>query len=438
MRQLKYRENKKDVEILLSPKRLAGAFFDETAQKAAEICSQVFKEGIKAVLAYTREFDGVSLNKGDVLVKKDDIKSAYRMLDKNFINALKMAIQNIERFHRRQRFRKKDWYKKKKGSLLGEKYTSLERVGIYIPGGRAPLFSTVLMLGVPARLARVGEVLMVTPPRKDGTIDPHLLAAADLVGIAKIYKMGGAQAIAALAAGTEVNPAVDKIVGPGNIYVTAAKRLVSGFVGIDFEAGPSEVMIVAEEDSEAAFIAADLLAQAEHDLLASCILITDSPKLVNKVEEEISQQLKYFSLRENIKKALENESSGIILVKNVAEAIELVNQKAPEHLELFVKDAQRWLKRIKNAGAIFLGVYSPAALGDYWAGPNHVLPTAGAARFSSPFSVDQFLKKSSVIFYNREKLEKDSAEIIRLIQAEGLEAHKASIKVRFKGKKFSN
>jgi len=435
MKRLNYPNDKKEIELLLSGKRRIDFAFDETSQKVAEICSQVAKEGIKAVLDYTRRFDGINLDKAKFVVGEDEIKSAYQSLDKDFIKALKKAIQNIKKFHRRQRFRKKNWIKRKKGFVLGEKYTPIARVGIYVPGGRAPLFSSVLMLGIPARLARVPEVLMATPPKKNGIIDPHILVAADLVGVSKIYKMGGAQAIAALAYGTELNPAVDKIVGPGNIYVTAAKRLVSRFVGIDFEAGPSELMIVAEEDSKSSFIAADLISQAEHDPLASCIFISDSLDLVCKVEKEIYEQLKYLPLRDNIRKALENESSGIILSNNLEEAVELVNQKAPEHLELFVKNSKNWLKKIKNAGAIFIGSYSPTALGDYWAGPNHVLPTNGTAKFSSPLSVDQFLKKSSLICYNQEKLEEDSEEIMRLIEAEGLKAHLRAIEIRVKRQK---
>ena len=430
MRHFNYSEDRKDIETFLSPGRGTGVFFDERTEKVAEICRRVFTQGIKAVLDYTKVFDGVVLDKEDIIVKKEETKAAYQAVDKDFIRSLKMAAENIKRFHLRQRIRKKDWYKKKKGMILGEKYTPLERVGIYIPGGRAPLFSSVLMLVIPARLARVREILMVTPPRRDGSVEPHLLVAADLTGVNRVYKMGGAQAIAALARGTAVNPAVDKIVGPGNIYVAIAKRLVSKFVGIDLEAGPSEVMIVAEKGSEAAFIAADLLSQAEHDPLASCVFVTDSLGLIEAVEEEITRQLKDLSSKEVIRKALENDSSGIILVNHIREAIELVNWKAPEHLELFLKDTKKWLKRVKNAGTIFLGSYSPTALGDYWAGPNHVLPTNGTARFSSPFSVDQFLKKSNVIFYNRERLEKDSPEILRLIKAEGLNAHQASVEIR--------
>ena len=432
MKRLNYPQDKKDIDFLLSPKRLSDVFFDETTEKVAGICRRVFTQGIKAVLDYTKAFDGAILDKGNFIVKKEEIEAAYQAVDKDFIRSLKMAAENIKRFHLRQRVRKKDWYKRKKGILLGEKYTPLERIGIYIPGGRVPLFSTVLMLGIPAKLARVGEMLMATPPRKDGSIAPHVLAAADLTGVDRIYKMGGAQAIAALARGTEMNLAVDKIVGPGNIYVTIAKRLVSKFVGIDFEAGPSEVMIVAEESSEAVFITADLLSQAEHDPLSSCILVTDSSGLIEAVEEEITRQLKDLSSKEVIGKVLESDSSGIILVNNIREAIELVNRKAPEHLELFLKDTKRWLKRVRNAGTIFLGSYSPTALGDYWAGPNHVLPTNGTARFSSPFSVDQFLKKSNVISYNRERLEKDSPEILRLIKAEGLDAHQAAVEIRLK------
>ncbi len=434
MRRLNYPNDKKEIEHFLSGRK-QNISSDETIRKVTEICNRVAKEGITAVLGYTREFDGVVLDKGKFIVTDDEIQSAYQSLDKDFIRALKEAIENVRVFHQRQRFRKKDWVKRKKGFILGEKYTPIGRVGIYVPGGRAPLFSSVLMLAIPARLARVPEIMMATPPQNDGKVDPHILAAAKLAGVSKIYKMGGAQAIAALAYGTEVNPPVDKIVGPGNIYVTTAKRLVSRFVGIDFEAGPSEIMIIAEGNSNPAFIAADLLSQAEHDPLASSIFITDSSDLVNKVEKEIYLQLKNLSHKNVIQKTLENESSAVILVDDIEVAADLVNCRAPEHLELFVEDKKKWLKKIKNAGAIFIGSYSPTALGDYWAGPNHVLPTNGTAKFSSPLSVDQFLKKSSVISYSREKLEKDSAEIIKLIEAEGLEAHLRAVEIRLQKKK---
>lgn len=348
-------------------------------------------------------------------------------VDKDFLIALGRAKRNIERFHKRELF-KKDIKIEDKSYFVGQITQPLERVGIYIPGGLASYPSTVLMTAISAKIAGVKRIVMVTPPNKEGKVNPFTLVAAREVGISKIFKVGGAQAIAALAFGTETIPKVDKIVGPGNIYVTLAKKLVYGYVGIDSLAGPTELVILADRGAKPAFIAADLLSQAEHSPQAKLTLITTSKELALRVEAEIKEQIESLLRKSIIQGSLKKKK--VILVKSLNQGVEIINRMAPEHLELQVKNPTFFLRKIKNAGAIFLGDYSPTALGDYFAGPSHVLPTGTTARFFSPLSVDDFLKRSSVISYRREDLDKAKKTIIKLAEVEGLDGHIQAIKVR--------
>ncbi|MDF2880311.1 MAG: histidinol dehydrogenase [Clostridiaceae bacterium] len=383
-----------------------------------------------AVLKYTRNFDSPEIQ--NLLVSKEEIQKAYELVDGDFVTALKAARDNIKDFHEKQK--QNSWItNKSNGVVLGQTVRAIENVGIYVPGGTAAYPSSVLMNAVPAKVAGVKNLVMTTPPSRDGSINPNILVAADIAKVDKIYKVGGAQAIGALAYGTETIEKVDKIVGPGNIFVALAKRSVFGFVDIDMIAGPSEILIIADESGDEKFIAADLMSQAEHDKLASAILVTTSEELGNKVQAEISAQIKGLERKEIILDSLNNYGA-IIIVDSVEEAIEVANKIAPEHLEFMAKDPFAYLGDIKNAGSIFLGKYSPEPLGDYMAGPNHVLPTSGTARFFSPLSVDAFIKKSSYIYYSEKALEKEKDAIIKIADTEGLTAHANSIKVRFYGK----
>jgi histidinol dehydrogenase len=392
-----------------------------------EILKNVKENGDKAVLDYTRKFDCETME--SIIVTEEEIKNAYKKVDNEFIEALKLSKANITEFHEKQK--DKAWIMTKdNGVVMGQLVRGLERVGIYVPGGTAAYPSSVLMNAIPAKVAGVEKIVMVTPPGKDGNVNPIILAAADIAGVDEIYKVGGAQAIGALAYGTETIKKVDKIVGPGNIFVAIAKRNVFGLVDIDMIAGPSEILVLADETGDASFIAADLMSQAEHDKLASAILVTTSKELALKVQSEIEKQIENLSRKEIIEEAL--KSFGIIfVVKSVEEGIELANEIAPEHFELVVKDPFLYLGKIKNAGSIFLGSYSPEPLGDYMAGPNHVLPTSGSARFFSPLSVDSFIKKSSYIYYSEPALKEVKDKIIKIANEEGLTAHANSIKVRF-------
>lgn len=395
---------------------------EKTLDSVREIIENVRRNGDSALREYTKKFDGVDVD--DFLVGDDEIEEALSSIDEEFLSVLKKAKDRIYDYHRRQ---KREGYivSENEGIVLGQKIVPLERVGIYVPGGSAQYPSTVLMDTIPALVAGCREIVMVTPPSKDGKVNASVLAAAKLAGVTRIYKVGGAQAIAALAYGTESIEKVDKIVGPGNIYVAQAKRMVSGLVGIDMVAGPSEILIVAEDDSSPRILASDLLGQAEHDRNAASILLCTSLSLAEAVKGEVDELLKTLPRREIAAQSIENNGR-IIVCPTIDDAIDLSNEIAPEHLELFLSDPFSKLGRVKNAGSVFLGKYSPEALGDYMAGPNHTLPTLGFARFSSPLGVDDFIKKYQFTYYTKEALEKDADSIALFARREGLEAHARS------------
>lgn len=388
------------------------------------------ENGDEALIKYTNKFDSDKLNKNNILVSRNEIEQAYKVVDNEFLDAIKLAAENIKFFHEKQK--RNSWMvTKEKGVMLGQKIRALENVGIYVPGGTASYPSSVLMNAIPAKVAGVKNIVMVTPPSKDGSINPNILVAADVAGVDKIYKVGGAQAIGALAFGTETIDKVDKVVGPGNIYVAMAKKSVYGYVDIDMIAGPSEILIIADESGNPEYIAADLMSQAEHDRLASSVLVTTCVELAEKVKKELLKQVENLSRKDIILDSLKNYGV-IIIVDNLKEAIDMSNEIAPEHLEVCVENPFLSLGEIKNAGSIFLGSYSPEPLGDYIAGPNHVLPTSGTARFFSPLSVDDFVKKSSFMYYSKEALFDVGNKIIKLADTEGLTAHANSIAVRMK------
>ncbi|MCR5625237.1 MAG: histidinol dehydrogenase [Lachnospiraceae bacterium] len=394
-----------------------------------EILDNVKKNGDKALFDYTLKFDNVSINKDNILVTDEEIKEAYEKVDEELITVMRKALKNIREYHEKQvRY---SWFDSKTdGTILGQKITPLERVGVYVPGGKAVYPSSVLMNVVPAKVAGVDMIIMTTPPDKDGKVYPSTIVAAHEAGVDEIYKAGGAQAIAALAFGTESIKKVDKIVGPGNIFVALAKKTVFGHVGIDSIAGPSEILVLADETANPRYVAADLLSQAEHDELASAILVTTSREIAEKVSEEVDGFLQVLSRREIISKSLEN--FGYILVaKNMEDALDAVNEIASEHLEIVTANPFDTMTKVRNAGAIFLGPYSSEPLGDYFAGPNHVLPTNGTAKFFSPLSVDEFIKKSSIISYSRDALLAIHEDIEKFAKAEQLTAHANSIAVRF-------
>jgi histidinol dehydrogenase len=393
----------------------------------SEIIYNVKMHGDRALFDYTLKYDGVKLDDKNIMVEKREIDDAYSKVDKEFISALRKAIKNITEYHENQR--QKTWMDFKGGIIYGQKIRPLEKVGIYVPGGTASYPSSVLMNSIPAKVAGVDEIVMVTPVK--GGLNPFVLVAANEVGIEKIYKIGGAQAIAALAFGTELLPKVDKIVGPGNIFVAMAKRAVYGYVDIDMVAGPSEVLIVADESANPCHLAADLLSQAEHDAMASAVLVTTSKSIAESVREEIDRQIQYLDRKNIINKSI-NDYGAIIIVNNLEDALNIANEIAPEHLELAVDNPFEMIGMVKNAGSVFLGDNSPEPLGDYIAGPNHVLPTSGTSRFFSPLSVDDFVKKMSILYYDEKSLKDVSDDIVRLAEAEGLTAHANSIKVRFK------
>ncbi len=382
-----------------------------------------------AVFDYTKRFDGAQIDSSNIRVTKEEIEEAYRLTDDSLVAVIRKALHNIRTYHEKQR--QTSWFDSRPdGTVLGQKVTPLERVGVYVPGGKAAYPSSVLMNIIPAKVAGVEEIIMTTPPVKDGKVTPTTLVAANEAGADMICKAGGAQAIGALAYGTESIPKVDKIVGPGNIYVALAKKAVYGHVSIDAIAGPSEILVIADETANPRYVAADLLSQAEHDELASAILITTSAKLAREVSEEADRFAGKLSRSEIIKRSLDNY--GYILVADtMEEAIETANEIASEHLEIQTKDPYDVMTKIRNAGAIFIGEYSSEPLGDYFAGPNHVLPTNGTAKFFSPLSVDDFIKKSSIIAYSRDALEKIHRDIEYFAEAEQLTAHANSIRVRF-------
>jgi len=387
-----------------------------------EIVAAVREKGDSALLAYTKQFDKVELSEDELKVTEQETKKAYKKVKKEFFDPLNKAIQNITAFHRKQK--SDEWFETLPlDVVLGQRLIPLEKVGIYVPGGRATYPSSVLMNTIPAKVAGVKEIILVSPP----PISPYVLVAAAEVGVNSVYKVGGAQAIAALAYGTESIPKVDKIVGPGNVYVTLAKREVFGAVGIESLAGPSDVLIIADGEAEPEFIAADLLAQAEHDPTSSAILLTNSAKIIEKTEKELHKQLTKLSRR----KIIEQAEIILIQVESIHQAVDIANRIAPEHLELDIGSPQRVLEKIRNAGAVFLGPHSPVAVGDYIAGPNHVLPTGGTARFSSPLGVYDFVKHQSIIGYTKPALKNVWKDVKFLAEIEGLEAHARSIDVRF-------
>ena len=401
-------------------------------QGVAEILDHVRSEKDAAVFAYTEKFDGAKIDASNIKVTEEEIKEAYELVGEELTGIIRKALFNIRDYHERQR--QNSWFESKpNGTMLGQKVTPLQRVGVYVPGGKAAYPSSVLMNIAPAKAAGVDEIVMVTPPGKDGKVTPTTLVAAHEAGADVVYKVGGAQAIAALAYGTESIPKVDKIVGPGNIYVALAKRAVYGHVSIDAIAGPSEILVIADETANPRYVAADLLSQAEHDELASAILVTTSQELVEKVSEEVDGFLKELSRSEIIRKSLDNY--GYILVADtMEEVIDIANEIASEHLEIQTKNPYDIMTRIRNAGAIFIGEYSSEPLGDYFAGPNHVLPTNGTAKFFSPLSVDDFIKLSRIIAYSQEALGAIHTDIEKFAEAEHLTAHANSIKVRFEKK----
>lgn len=395
----------------------------------ADIVEQVKTGGDQALFAFTSKFDHYEVNKDTITVTRAEIDEAYGKLEQDFIEVIKKSAENIRVFHEKQL--RSSWIDTKAdGSILGQRITPLEKVGVYVPGGKAAYPSSVLMNIVPAKVAGVEKIIMTTPPDKDGKVNPGTLVAADIAGADVIFKAGGAQAVAAMAFGTESIPKVDKITGPGNIFVALAKKAVYGYVSIDSIAGPSEILVLADETANPRFVAADLLSQAEHDELASAILITTSKELAQAVSEQVEQFVTQLSRTEIMRKSLENYGY-ILLAPSMEEAIETANAIASEHLEILTRNPYETMTKIKNAGAIFLGEYSSEPLGDYFAGPNHVLPTNGTARFFSPLNVDDFLKKTSIISYSKEALSKVHTDIELFARNEGLTAHENSIKVRF-------
>lgn len=394
-----------------------------------EILSNVRADKDAALFKYTKDFDKADINASNIVVTKEEIEEAYTKVDPKLVDVIRKALKNIKEYHEKQK--QYSWFDSKPdGTILGQKVTALSRVGVYVPGGKAAYPSSVLMNVLPAKVAGVEQIIMCTPPDHEGKVYPTTLVAANEAGVDVIYKVGGAQAIAAMAYGTESVPKVDKICGPGNIYVALAKKAVFGYVSIDSVAGPSEILVITDETANPRYVAADLLSQAEHDEMASAILITTSSELAQKVSDEIDGFLKELSRSEIISKSLDNYGY-ILLVDNIDEAVDVANEIASEHLEIVTKDPFNIMTKIKNAGAIFLGEYSSEPLGDYFAGPNHVLPTNGTAKFFSALSVDDFIKKSSIISYSRNALEAIHNDIETFATAEHLTAHANSIKVRF-------
>lgn len=418
---------KSEYALIESLKKRSG----ETDQKIVDIVTSII-QGVKeggddAVREYTARFDGAMPKK--TVIEKDELLSYLDLVDDDFKKAIVDAKNNIYDFHQRQM--QQSWLTtKENGVIMGQRVRGLHRVGIYVPGGTAAYPSSVLMNAVPAKIAGVREIIMVTPPSKDGSPNPNIMAAAAVAGVDKVFLCGGAQAVAALAYGTEKIPKVDKIVGPGNIFVATAKKLLYGVVDIDMVAGPSEILIVADKTARPSFLAADLMSQAEHDVMASSILLTTSEAVAKATAKEIEKQIKFLERQEIIEQSLESYGE-IIVCESLAQAIDFANELAPEHLQLCVEEPLKYIGMLDNAGSVFLGNWSPEPLGDYFAGPNHVLPTSGTARFFSPLSVDSFVKKSSFIYYTEEELAKVKDEIVTLADSEGLTAHANSIKVRF-------
>lgn len=397
--------------------------------RVEEIVNAVRTSGDKALIQFTSKFDKVELNVNSIRVTDDEFDKAYNVIDKELLEVIRKAKANIEAFHAKQK--ENSWITPEPdGVILGQIYRALQCVGVYVPGGTAPLPSSVLMNVIPAKVAGVEKIVMCTPPTKDGSVNSTILVAAKEAGVNEIYKVGGAQAIAAMAFGTETISKVDKITGPGNIYVNTAKRMVFGYCDIDMFAGPSEIMVIADNTANPSYVAADLLSQAEHDALAASILVTDSIEFAEEVKEQISVQFQKLERKEIVAKSLSSYGAAVI-VNSMDEAVKVANMVAPEHLEICTNNAFELIGDVKNAGAIFLGNYSPEPLGDYFAGPNHVLPTSGTARFFSPLNVGDFIKKTSIISYSKKALEKSHKDIIKFAEAEGLGAHANAIRIRF-------
>lgn len=414
-------------ELINQLKARSGEIDRKVTSAVTDILNNVKQNGDDAVREYTLKFDGHMPSKFEI--SREEIDSSPDKCDRDFILALYKAADNIRDFHARQK--QQSWLEpKQNGVILGQRIRGLKRVGVYVPSGTAAYPSSVLMNVIPAKIAGVKEIVMVTPPQKDGTANPDILAAAKIAGVDRVFLMGGAQAVAALAYGTQSVPKVDKIVGPGNIFVATAKKLLYGTVDIDMIAGPSEILIVADKSANPKFLAADLMSQAEHDKMASAILLTTSEETANETAKELSRQMQTLERKDIIEQSL-NDFGAIIVCKDISEAVDFANELAPEHLELAVENPMEYIGRVDNAGSVFLGHYSPEPLGDYFAGPNHVLPTSGTARFFSPLSVDSFIKKSSFIYYTEPALSEAKDDIIKLAETEGLTAHANSIKVRF-------
>lgn len=402
--------------------------YGQYEQTVAAIIENVRENGDAALFSYTEQFDKVKLTKDTIEVTKEEIEEAYGLVDEKLLEIVRKSLKNIREFHEKQK--RNSWFDTKDGILLGQRITPLESVGVYVPGGKAAYPSSVLMNIVPAKVAGVDKIVMTTPPGKDGKVNPVTLVSAMEAGADVVYKAGGAQAVAALAFGTESIPKVCKIVGPGNIFVALAKKAVYGHVSIDSIAGPSEILVLADETADARCVAADLLSQAEHDEMASAILVTTSETLANEVSKEVDAFTAKLSRKEIIEKSLENYGY-ILVAETMEDALDAVNQIASEHLEIVTKEPFATMTKVRNAGAIFLGTYSSEPLGDYFAGPNHILPTNGTARFFSPLNLDDFTKKSSVIYYTEEALREVHEDIEGFAKAEGLTAHANSIAVRF-------
>ncbi|MDY3795957.1 MAG: histidinol dehydrogenase [Agathobacter sp.] len=402
--------------------------YGEFEGRVNAIISTVKEKRDEAVFSYTKQFDGADIDSSNIKVTKEEIEEAYSLVDPKLLDVIRKALVNIRDYHQKQV--QNSWFTSNDGVILGQKVTALEKAGVYVPGGKAVYPSSVLMNVLPAKVAGVDKIIMCTPPDKEGKVYPSTLVAANEAGVDEIYKVGGAQAIAAMAFGTESIPKVDKIVGPGNIYVALAKKAVFGYVSIDSIAGPSEILVLADETANPRYVAADLLSQAEHDEMASSILITTSMDIAKAVSEEVDKFVAVLSRKEIIQKSLDNYGY-ILVADNMDDAIAAVNDIASEHMEIVTKDPFHVMTKIRNAGAIFIGEYSSEPLGDYYAGPNHVLPTNGTAKFFSPLSVDDFIKKSSIISYSREALEKVHTNIEQFAECEKLTAHANSIKVRF-------
>lgn len=403
--------------------------YQQYEEQVSHIIEEVREKGDEALFAFTKQFDGADLDSSALKVTKEELEEAYALTDDDLLHVMKKSLHNIKAYHEKQK--QYSWFDSRPdGVMLGQKVTPLARVGVYVPGGKAAYPSSVLMNVLPAKVAGVEKIVMATPCNREGKVNPATLAAADLAGVDEIYKAGGAQAIAALAFGTASIPKVDKIVGPGNIYVALAKKAVFGHVSIDSIAGPSEILALADETANPRYVAADLLSQAEHDELASAILITDSEVLAEQVSREVDRFTAELSRKDIIEKSLENYGY-ILIAENMEEAIAAANEIASEHLEILTANPFETMMKVKNAGAIFLGEYSSEPLGDYFAGPNHVLPTNGTAKFFSPLSVDDFIKKSSIISYSKEALEPVYQDIVQFAVSERLTAHANSIKVRF-------